>query len=581
MPRPPRTTARAKPHSKAAAQARAVAAMDPDVAWADELYARMLADCHPFQRAAVEDPGRRVSLLWGRGCGKTTTQRIRALRKITTRRRASCAYAATSRPEAERLNWEPLKALIEALGEMDSFVFHESKMLCTCKRTGGQYQFFGIDDKREVEKQRGTPRDEFQVDEAASSDDKLLCWLIDRAVGPRMGERNGTFLLGGTPGHILYGRFYEATRPGSELHRPYAERDQYPSWNGWSSHHCNLPMVLAEPGAAERHPALAANWAEALVEKDAQKWSDDNPIWLREYMAKWAADNTTTMYAYDAARNAWNPLGWSATDWTAYFALPFEEQAKRCVEMLKAAVAALPKELTDYQYGYGADLGARDPFALNVRAFSPTDPLRRLFHVACFSRREMYPRAMAQLLIGDEAVAQAVRGEVYTEVGGLFGITGWPAGFVADLAGLGEMVTGEMQSTYGITVKAAAKKDKLGAIEVVNGDLVDERMNVLAGSPLEEQYATLQWKPDEYGQPKEDKAARNDHADSDTYLRTEIGSMFAAPPPKPEKAAPGEDRKRTPKSQATKPKADDWDDRPKKPRGEFDSLLSEDFSGLS
>src|SRR3990167_1010868 len=216
MARAPRTTERAKPHAKAARTARDIAAMDPDEAWADRIWQAMLDACHPFQLAAVMDPATRVSMLVGRGGGKTTTARVRALRKITTRRRARCGYVATSRPEAERLNWEPLKELIDQLGEMDSFVFNESKMRCACKKTGGTYQFFGADDRKEVEKQRGQPYDEFQIDEAASHDNKLVEWLIDRAVGPRLGERAGSVLLFGTPGHVLHGYFYDVTRDGSE-----------------------------------------------------------------------------------------------------------------------------------------------------------------------------------------------------------------------------------------------------------------------------------------------------------------------------------------------------------------------------
>ena len=109
MPRPPRTKApRAKPHSRAKAQARDVAAQDPDVAWADGIYERMLDACHDFQRDAVTDPALRISYLVGRGGGKTTAARVRAVRKMTSIQRARIAYVATSRPEAERLNWEPL-----------------------------------------------------------------------------------------------------------------------------------------------------------------------------------------------------------------------------------------------------------------------------------------------------------------------------------------------------------------------------------------------------------------------------------------------------------------------------------------
>lgn len=572
----------AKPHAKEKARARDLAALDPDAAWVADLDAKLLGACHPFQLGLVQDPSPRVSAAVGRGGGKTTSARVRALRKIIRKHKhghpASVGYAATSRPEAERLNWEPMKELLEKLGEMDNFEFAEAKMRCTCRRTGGFYQFFGADDKREVEKQRGQPRDEFQLDETASWNPMLVDWLINRAVGPRLGERNGAILAIGSPGHVLHGLFYDVTRPGSDKHRPYSQRKNYPGWIGWSSHHWNMEQVLALPNAAKKYAALALNWAEALRTKEREKWADDNPIWMREYLGLWAADNTTSMYSYRAhlddgsTWNQWNPIGWTATDWDDYFALPFEEQVKKCVWMVETCMKALPDKFTDYLVGYGGDLGSRDPYALNLRAFSPSDPERKLHHVGCFGRRDMYPSAIADLLIGPEAAAIARSGRVYSNAGGLYGVTGWPAVHIADLAGLGEMVTGELQSTYGIKIKGAQKKDKFGAIEVVNGGLTDGRVTVLAHSPLEVQYATLQWKPDEYGQPKEDKAARNDHADADTYLVPAIGSMFSAPPPK--KEAKGDDGKKV-KPPPAKPPPE-----PEQRRGEFDSLMNDDFSGL-
>ncbi len=561
-------TTRAKPHAKVAAAARDLAAMGPDQEWSDSIVERMLADCHPLQLDAVLDPSLRISLIVGRGGGKTTSKRIRAVRKMVTIPRARIAYVATSRPEAERLNWEPLKQLLSELGEMDNFEFAEQKMRCTCLRTGATISFFGADDKKEINKLRGQPFDEFQVDETASHDPMLLEMMLDRAIGPRLGERKGCVVLGGSPGHVLRGRFYDVTRDGSEMHRPYALRDDpaYADWIGWSSHSWDMPKVLALPKAAERFPALALNWAAALEEKKRQQWSDDNPIWLREYLGRWAADNTTTMYAY----RPHNPDGSLFNRWD-----PLEGKPLEGVQALKAAIEKLPDDRTDWLYGYGQDLGSKDPYALNIFAFSPSDPLRRKFHVFSFGQRKMYARLIAELLIGEEAVTQALRGETYDEVAGLFGVTGWPVAIVADLAGLGDTLIDELANVYGLQMKAAEKRGKFGAIEVFNGDLVDGRMFILSGSPLEEQLSTLQWKPDEYGQPKEDRSARNDHADAATYIRTEIGGMFSAPPPEPEKIEDG--RQRTPKSQASKPAPKGWGDRParSKSRGEFDSLLTD------
>ncbi len=586
-----KSSAPAKPHSRKKSAARDVAAMTLDEQWAAGVRASLLADCHPPQRDAALDDALRIALLVGRGGGKTTVLRVRALIKITSIARARVIYAATSRPEAERLNWEPLKQLVDDLGLRDEFVFNEGKLRVTCKRTGGTYQLVGIDDKKEVNKYRGQPFNEVQVDETASHDPKLLAMFLDRAVGPRLGERHGCIVLAGTPGEVLYGRFYDVTRKGGEMHRPYALRDEpeFADWIGWSSHAWSMLDVLALPDA-HRYPALLLNWEAALVEKRRQGWSDTNPIWMREYLGLWARDHTTAMYAYQAHDdkgrpfNRWDPLGdlkLDEKDWG---------DVGKTYQVLQRALAALPKEFDDYLFGYGADLGARDPFALTIKALSPTDPHRRYFHVFSFEKRRMYPRTIAEMLIGKEAVEQTLRGEVPDEIGGLFGLTGWPVAAVADLAGLGEMVLDELANVYGIKFKAAEKKDKFGAIAVYNGDLTDGRTFILGDSPLEAQLSTLQWKPDEYGVPKEDKAAANHSADSATYIRTELGAMFsgagADPPPaegdlpaavpRPEVPA-GKPKKRPPPTTAKDP----WGEAPVgvKRKGEYNALLRSNVLG--
>ena len=152
-------------------------------------------------------------------------------------------------------------------------------------------------------------------------------------------------------------------------------------------------------------------------------------------------------------------------------------------------------------------------------------------HVFGLERREMYAKEIATVLIGEAAVKQVLRGAgLPDKLGGLFGLTGWPVAIVADLAGLGEAILLELKKVYGITLKGAEKSRdyKHGAFEVVNGHLVDGRLLVLEGSELETQLMNLQWKPDEYGIPREDKAAANHSSDSLVYVVQEITAMFAA-----------------------------------------------------
>jgi len=573
-----RGSARAKPHERSKAAQQHFAAIDLDREWASLVEKKIVDSCHPKQRDAVLDPSRRVSLLTGRGSGKTGTLRARALIKCVTRKNARVIFIALSKDNAEELLWFELKEMVARLGLTHEFTFHDTKLRATCKRTGSTYRLVGADDKKQIEKLRGRPFDEVQLDEAASHDRVLVEFLIKRVVGPRLGERGGVFVIAGTPGHVLAGVFYEATRLGGDKHRPYEDRDnpEFAKWKGWSSHWWTAEQVALIPSAALLWPNIVANWEEALVEKETEQWGDDNPVWLREYMARWASDDTTSIYQYQAHTKDGQPFN----EWK-----PFGDRKLEGVAMLEAAVAALPKEFDDYLFGYGQDLGAKDPYALNIVAFSPSDRKRRFWHVFSFEKRKMYAKTIATLLIGEEAVAKAMRGEVYTETGGLFGVTGWPVAIVADLAGLGETLIDELALVYGITIKAAEKAGKFGAIEVVNGDLTDGRMYVIAGTPLATQLATLQWKVDDFGQRKENKSDANHSSDSWIYIRTELGGMFSAPPEDKPKAT--DETRGAARSAAAKPKAkkkpreEGSAPPPKRDRGEFDSLLSSgDFNQL-
>lgn len=498
---------RAKPWSRSAERKRD--ALSLDERWAEGLGEQLVGACHQPQRDALLDEHRRVSLLVGRGGGKTTVFRARAVRKMARKARARIIYVALSRPNAKDLNWEPLKELIHKLGQTESFEFSESTLTATCIRTGSTYRMVGADDRKELEKLRGQPFDEVQIDEAGSWDPELLEWLIDRIVGPRLGERQGCIVMGGTPGHILRGPFYEATRRSSDRHRPYAERNrpERKGWTGWSSHAWTLKYVVELPNAKRLYPAQIALWAEALIEKADKQWSDDNPIWRREYLGEWAEDSTENIFKY---RPLLDGKPWNR--WAPYGDKKLEGELG-----LRAALAALPKNLGAFHFVLALDKGSTDAFAINAFAFAPADHLRRIWHVYSFERTRMYSKLTAGVLLGEKLDTD--------KPGGVFGIIGWPDGIIFDAD---QATIDELQNVYGVGAKKADRKSdyKVGAIELVNGDLVDGRILVLAGSPLETQIESLQWKVDEFGRVKENPAQANHSTDTLIYARLLIADLF-------------------------------------------------------
>lgn len=459
---------------------------------------QLIADCHPKQRAFVLDPARRCCGLVARGGGKTTGARAKYVKTMLQIPGARCLYIALTGDQAEELMWAPLKTLCERLDIAASF--NETKRRCVFTRTGSSIRLVGADNKKEIEKLRGIPFHLVGIDESASYPSALLEQLIFRILGPRLGDFGGKLFLIGTPGHILRGPFYDATRPGSEIHRKWEDREspEFLDFKGWSFHQWTLL-----DGAAHV-PAMQRLWDEALLEKETNRWTDDNPTWLREYLGHWAADDSEQVFKYRSHDDQGQPLN----QWDP--------------ERNHMGWAKLPKEFDDYQYVYGMDMGHSDPFALQVFAYSPSDPGKRLYHCWEFCKPGMSPRPIAELLLGPDLD--------HEEPEGAFGVSDWPEAIVADTAGMGGAILDELAQVYGIKVKAAEKKNKFDAIELFNGDLVDERIFILKGSKLEEQLQALQWKVDDFGKLKEDQGMRNDCTDAAIYARREAQHLLSRTP---------------------------------------------------
>lgn len=509
--------------------------------------AALVADLHPKQRAFVLDPHRRVCALVGRGGGKTTGVMTRFIRRMKRTRRARCLYVATTRDHAIDLLWNPLKETCARLGMRVGVDVHfnETSLRCTFIREKSTLRLVGADNRKQIEKYRGQDFHEVWVDEAASYPIDLLEHLIERVIGPRLGAVGGMLGLVGTPGHNLSGPFYEATRPGSPNHRLFEDRDkpEFAGWLAWSFHAWTL-----EDGAPFV-PALARLWAEALIEKQAKGWSDTHPVWMREYLGRWAADDTAHVFRY----RAHDDTGAELNQW---------DPPRRVIPDLPGkGIAVLPDHRTDWHYGIAFDSGVSDPFALGVYAYSPTDPAKRLYHVWEFEQRQMYARPIAELLIGPALD--------HEKPGGVIGAIGWPEFMVADAP---EVLLKELSEVYGLNVEAADKRteSRFASIELANGDLVDGRVKILKGSRLEEQLLHLQWVHDEFGQAKKDKRARDDQADQFIYGRRACHHLLSR-----ERDAPPE-REQSEYRRAGRERV------PEPVRGEYDSYFAdEDFGGYS
>ncbi len=499
---------------------------------------RISATCHPRQRDYVFDPARRVSCLVGRGGGKTTGALLRLLRRMIGTSAANCLFIAATRNSAERLVWRDLKAICEKL-RLSGTQFSEASLTLTLPN-GSRLILTGCDDKQDIQRLRGITYHEVVIDETGSIKIDLLDELLTEVIGPRM---IGAISLIGTPGKRLEGIFYDATRPGSDLHRAWTDRDlpQYEDWTLWSSHKWTV-MDGAEAGVAPMVEFLAI----AVINKKNEGWSDSSPRWRREYLGEWAADNTSNVYVfipYKEDGSEWNV--WEPERDAAGFAKP-------------------PWEPKDTGYGIGIDVGWKDAFALTVFAFSYTDPRRQLLQVYEVNLPRQYANSIAKIMIGENLS--------HDSYGGIIGHIGWPDALVGDFAGSGGALLEELRVIYGIAVTPADKALRLkeNSVELMNSDLYDGRIRVIKGSKLAEQLASLQWVVDAYGKRTENKAQANDQVDSALYCREALQSLL------PSAAAVAPEAKVT--KQGAPRLFDDDEIKPREPEyGNADAMYAEEW----
>jgi len=468
----------------------------------------LLAQCHPPQRDFVLDPARFISLLCGRGTGKTFAELIRLLLVLmrgdeVTGKGAQCLYITDTRDHARAIVWAEFKGLIHDLG-LDDRVHSNETRLEFAFANGSVLQLHGFGERDEIEKLRGRTFHEIAIDESGLARTDLLARLVNEIIGPRL---VGALVLLGTPGYSLEGLFYEVTRgaSGSEepQHRPYAKRDEYPDdWNKWSSH-----AWSAKEGAEAGIPALQRLWEKKLQLKASNGWSDSNPKWLREGLGQWAQDDATHVYAYRAYKddgaehNQWSPIITpGSTRW-----------------------AKLPPGFDSRTWGYGLsmDVGWKDAFALEALGFR-YELDRTIWQIGEYYKTKQSARAIATLLIGPELDI--------SKPAGIIGELGWPDFMVADLSGQGDRFVDEMRVEFGIVIKGADKhpKYKDPAIETVSGDLLDGYMRIMKGSALATEMSSLQWVMDANGRRVENPKQANHACDAWLYGRIAVGALLPA-----------------------------------------------------
>lgn len=441
--------------------------------WVDRKIADIRSILFDAQLAFIDDPDRFKSVLCNRRAGKTTAFAAFILTMCLSRRDSLVAYVTMTRGVAKKNVWWILRKLCDAY-ELN--VKWNNTDLSGLLPNGSRFFLCGADNIGEVDKLRGAPLDAVIIDEAKSFPVFLFEELVDEVLIPTLADRMGHLVLGGTPGRILKGPFYLATCGKSQVvvtdevdgrrHaacRPYDERAAE-KWQGvayeWSFHRW----------ASKDNAAMPHIWGEQLQTKIRKGWTDEDPVWRREYLGEWVADDNGMVYRYDEDRNGWTP------------------------DKLSSNLAGLPED-HEWRYVMGVDLGYNDDFALEVGAYSETHP--HFFHVYGFNAPGM----------NIQQIAGKIR-EVEAKFGGFDMMVG-------DAAGLGKTIFAELAEVHGLAIEAAKKRDKRDHIEILNSNLLSGMVKILKDSNLAFQMTYLQWDAD---RKNEDPNFPNHDTDAFLYL---------------------------------------------------------------
>lgn len=290
-------------------------------------WAFYLEKCHPKQKAFLKDPCKRKALLCPRRTGKTTTLLFTALIAARQDPGSDIAYVVPSSKEhAQRLFWRPLRKMDQSLNLGLEFKIAENVVVTP---ENSHIYVFGAKNTNSESKLRGNAWSAVFLDECKDFG-KNFETLIIEAVLPGLEDYDGTLILGGTPGSVLDGVFYNVTEKRPE---------------GWSVHkwiksdNIFLPEEARDLGQIERREYFPFGLTSA------------SPKFRREQLAEWCTDETERVYLYDEKRNEWP--GKTHED------LPTGHK---------------------WLYVLGLDLGERDENAFIVGAFSLTCPYLYIVH---------------------------------------------------------------------------------------------------------------------------------------------------------------------------------------------------------
>lgn len=418
-----------------------------------------LRDLFDLQREFIFHTAKRKTLLCSRRAGKTYAAIGYLLKECMDNPGVVCVYIALTRLRAKQLVFNELRRFNQRYRLGIEFNLNE---LTATFPNSSQIIMTGATDASDIEKLRGGKYALVIVDEAQSFG-SFIDAMIDEVIEPALIDLDGTLCLLGTPGAAAAGFFYDATTTAPR--KAQADEDE-PSEAALDGELDVIPWQNFSWTIRENRALVRQRGAEAieryLKQLRARKgWTEQHPIYLREWCAQWVRSDDDLVYRFDAKRNTFRDL-------------PTQSPAGKPLQ---------------WEYVLGIDLGYNDAFTVSVLAF--TKQLPTVYLVDWFGQSKLIPAQWAEIIGG--FVARYA-----------------PVAVVADAGALGKAIVEELKTRYSLPIKPAEKSKKIAYIDLLNGDLISSRLMLKHGAPHIDEMRLLQWESDS-NRTREDPSYSNDH----------------------------------------------------------------------
>lgn len=417
---------------------------------------RFFSTLFPKQRKAFRHPSKRKVFRCSRRAGKSELAATALLKTAEDYPETISVYVGLTRKSSKRIMWGRLKKLAKTHGvKIDP---SETELIIKLSN-GSEIWLVGANDEAAAETLRGNAFKLVVLDECASFRGHIDS-LIEEIIEPALIDQDGTLMMLGTPSWDFSSYFYKADH----------------DCENWQSFHWT---ILDNP-----HIPRAAQWIADL--KKRRKWSDDNPIYLREYGGQWARSGDEMVYLFNPLRD-------------------LIDKAPNC----------------EFYY-LGVDLGFDDETAFAVIGHNRHERVSYVVHTE--KHKGWKPTEIAKRIVELDKRYDFFK-------------------MVCDEGGLGKMVAEEFRTRFAIPIRAAKKTEKRSYIEFMNAEFNDEKIKVVEGQPVLREWDQLIWKAKKNSEGErgsdrkvEDPNAPNHCADAVLYAwRESLAYLEEAlsTPPKP------------------------------------------------